>query len=393
MPWAVAAAAVGAGGAIYGANKAANTQGAAAANANQLQAQQYGDTVSRNQPFVQGGTSAYNALLGRLGLSGSSDTTAGYGTLGKVPTAADVMATPGYQFGLDQGQQSLDRRITASGMNGSGAALKAAARYGTDYATTKYDDAFNNNLQAQNATYNQLIGASQLGQASANNTASAGSQYATNAGNNLMGAANASGAATLAGVNAAQGALNQGVSSYNNSNGNVGSYNQYNSLTGYSTNPNPGSSDFEGINTGGGSPTRGGMADGGPVRSEPKIGTYSPVPGGGGGGMSRDAILAQLMARQQQPQPPQRSGMGTLPANPLMSPRGVLAGQEQQAGTYAWGGQVSGPGTQKSDSIPAYLSNGEHVMDAASVTAMGNGNNERGQQKLNMLRARLKMKD
>lgn len=383
----VAGAAISSGSAKSAAGK--QTDAANASNA--LQSQQYDDTVARNQPFVSGGTSAYNALLGRLGLAGTSDTAAGYGTLGKVPTSADVMATPGYQFGLDQGQQALNRQITASGMAGSGAALKAAARYGTDYATTKYDDAFNNLQTANTNTYNQLSGTARIGQASANNTAAAGEGYATTSGNNLQGAANAQGAAGIATGNSITGAINQGLSSYNNSNNGNGGYNQYSTFGGYSTNP-----DNDGMSTnltGGQLPTAGGMADGGPVRSEPKVGTYSPLPSGGGGGMSRDAILAQLMARQQQPQPAQRSGMGTLPANPLMSPRGVLAGQEQQAGTYAWGGQVSGPGTQKSDSIPAYLSNGEHVMDAASVTAMGNGNNERGQQKLNMLRARLKMKD
>jgi tape measure domain-containing protein len=37
----------------------------------------------------------------------------------------------------------------------------------------------------------------------------------------------------------------------------------------------------------------------------------------------------------------------------------------------ASGGSVNGPGTSRSDSIPAYLSNGEHVLNARDVAAMG----------------------
>lgn len=42
-----------------------------------------------------------------------------------------------------------------------------------------------------------------------------------------------------------------------------------------------------------------------------------------------------------------------------------------QVGRYAVGGAVMGPGTATSDSIPALLSNGEHVLDAHDVRAMG----------------------
>jgi hypothetical protein len=42
------------------------------------------------------------------------------------------------------------------------------------------------------------------------------------------------------------------------------------------------------------------------------------------------------------------------------------------------------------DAIPAQLSNGEHVFDEASVTALGDGDNELGQLRLNKLRAMLK---
>lgn len=40
---------------------------------------------------------------------------------------------------------------------------------------------------------------------------------------------------------------------------------------------------------------------------------------------------------------------------------------------YASGGQITGPGTGTSDSIPAYLSNGEYVVKASSVSKYGTG--------------------
>lgn len=212
--WVAAAGAVaGVAGAAISSNAAKSAAGKQTDAANASTAMQqgiYNDTVQRNAPFVQGGTAAYNALLGRLGLGGSG----GPNTLGQVPTAADVMATPGYQFGLDQGQNALGRQLNARGMTNSGAQIKAAARYGTDYATTKYDNAFNNMQGANQQVYNQLTGAAGMGQASANNTASAGQQFGAQAGNNMQGAANAQGAAGIASGNAWANALNQGVSAY-----------------------------------------------------------------------------------------------------------------------------------------------------------------------------------
>lgn len=219
MVWAAVGTAAAAviGGAISAdsARSAANKQSDAANNATALQQGIYNDTVQRNAPFVSGGQSAFNALLGRLGLAGADGSAAsGYGSLGHVPTAAEVMATPGYQFGLTQGQNQLDRLMNARGMSYSGAQLKAAQRYGTDYATTKYDNAFNNLQSGNQQVYNQLMGVSGLGQQSANNTSAYGSQFGTQAGNNMMGAANAQGAAQIANGNAWTNALNQGVSAY-----------------------------------------------------------------------------------------------------------------------------------------------------------------------------------
>jgi hypothetical protein len=119
------------------------------------------------------------------------------------------------------------------------------------------------------------------------------------------------------------------------------------------------------------------FADGGEVRREPVIGSRSPVREGGGGGMSREAIIRAAQPASA-PQPRY--------VDPL-NPRSVNAERERN---MARGGPVRGPGGPRTDSIPARLSNGEHVMDEASVTALGGGDNATGQAILNAMRAHAK---
>ena len=50
--------------------------------------------------------------------------------------------------------------------------------------------------------------------------------------------------------------------------------------------------------------------------------------------------------------------------------------------TAAGGGHIMGPGTGTSDSIPAYLSDGEFVMTADAVKGAGNGDRKKGAAKM-----------
>ena len=90
------------------------------------------------------------------------------------------------------------------------------------------------------------------------------------------------------------------------------------------------------------------------------------------------------------------------PMEPLPDPYGGLTGMDlirQNPGMYgpgvfryaAGGGDVSfprmngaiyGPGTETSDDIPAMLSDGEFVMTARAVRGAGNGDRERGMQRM-----------
>lgn len=205
-----------------GANSAAKAQIAASREANALQRGIYDDTVARNAPFVSGGLASFNALLEKLGLGGDK-TAPGYGSFNKIPTAEDVMAEPGYQFGQREGQKAIDNKLNVQGMTYSGAALKAAGRYNNDYATTKFDGAFNRGEAAKTNQYNKLSGVATLGVNASNHTAAAGTSYATTAGQNIIGGGDARAANSLAQGNILSGAINQGVSSYlRNSGGNQG---------------------------------------------------------------------------------------------------------------------------------------------------------------------------
>lgn len=115
---------------------------------------------------------------------------------------ADPVYQSGLQFGLQQGVQGLERQGAASGMQLSGATLKALARFGNDYGTTKAQGAYDRFNQNKTTKYNRLAGISGTGQTAANQIAQMGQNYAgsvgannintaNNIGSNLIGAGNA----------------------------------------------------------------------------------------------------------------------------------------------------------------------------------------------------------
>lgn len=145
----------------YFANQAAGDQRAATDAAIAEQRRQFDLTRGDFQPYRDAGVDALGQL--RQGMN-------------QQPTAEEVMATPGYQFGLSQGQQGIDRRIAAMGGRVSGAAIKAAGRFATDYATTGYNAAY----QRGQDRLNRLAAIAGVGQTATGASAQAG-QGATNA--------------------------------------------------------------------------------------------------------------------------------------------------------------------------------------------------------------------
>jgi hypothetical protein len=114
------------------------------------------------------------------GVSALSQLSALYGLGGQAPDFSVVTNSPGYQFGLDQGVQALDRSAAARGRLRSGAQDMAITRYGQDYAGTKWGE-----------HANRLAGLAGVGQTATNQLGMYGQNYANQVGQNNMLAANA----------------------------------------------------------------------------------------------------------------------------------------------------------------------------------------------------------
>ena len=218
----ITAAMIGAGGALVGgliassgARSAASTQADAATRAGELQKQQFDEQMRLQEPYRQAGLTSQNRLMDLLGL-GADKSAADYGKYARDFSMADYQADPGYAFRLSEGQKALDRQAAARGGLISGAALKAAGRYGQEMGSQEYGNAFN---RYQTNRTNQLQPLGSLmssGQAAASNQAGAAGQYGSNAGNAMMAAGQAIGAGQLGAANTLAGGLNTAISTYQN---------------------------------------------------------------------------------------------------------------------------------------------------------------------------------
>ena len=210
MPWILPALAFG-GSTLLGASaskSAAKTQAASTDRATELQKEMFEEQNRLQEPFRQGGMAAQNKLLTYFGLPGGTEG-ADYGKYTRDFGMEDFQADPGYNFRLGEGLKSLDRQAAARGGLISGGALKAAQRYGQDFASNEFTNAFNRfqtNRANQLQPLQSLMGA---GQTATNTMGNAAANYGTNAGNLMTsgGAARASG--YVGGANALASGLGQ----------------------------------------------------------------------------------------------------------------------------------------------------------------------------------------
>lgn len=209
--WVAGAAVVGTvGGALISSNAASNAadqQAQGEANALSEQAREFDTTQANEAPYLAAGKTALSQ----------------FATENDTPLdTSKVQLDPGYQFGLQQGQQAIDRQTAAAGGRISGAALKAAAQYGTNYATTGYSAAYDRANQARTDRLNRLAALAGIGQTATSNVNAAGANTA-NATSALMTAAGTNaGAATLAQGNIWGNATNQLAALYGRSNSGTG---------------------------------------------------------------------------------------------------------------------------------------------------------------------------
>lgn len=194
MPPLAIAAGVGSIGSIVGAGinssaigSAADRQSAAASEANTLQRDIYNQTRADQQPWREAGVNALSGL-------GSADFQRDFGM-------SDFQKDPGYDFRMQEGQKAIERSAAARGGLQSGGTLKALGRYGQDYASNEYQNAYNRFNNDRTNRFNRLSSIAGLGQTANAQVGNAGMNYANQVGQNTMGAANAAGAAGIANAN------------------------------------------------------------------------------------------------------------------------------------------------------------------------------------------------
>jgi hypothetical protein len=127
---------------------------------------------------------------------------AGVNALNRMQSG-DVMGMmdPSYKFRLGEGMKALERSAAARGGLISGGALKAAQRYGQEFASNEFGNA-----------YNRLASMAGIGQTATGAMSGAAGQFGANAGNLMTGA----GAARASGYVGGANALTSGLGQYMN---------------------------------------------------------------------------------------------------------------------------------------------------------------------------------
>jgi hypothetical protein len=197
--WMIPAAIIGSS--LIGSNAASNAadvQAGASDRSVALQRQQYEENVARQKPFYDVGVNALPELVAASKYTPFDMT--------------QFQADPGYAFRLSEGQKALERSAAARGGLLSGATGKALQRFGQDYGSQEYTNAFNRYQTERAARLNPLQSLTGMAQTTANTLGNAGQTMATNVGNDITSGAAARASGYVGGANA----LTSGLGSYLN---------------------------------------------------------------------------------------------------------------------------------------------------------------------------------
>lgn len=212
----------------HGASSAANAQKDAANTAAATQLQMYNQTRSDLLPYMTTGTSALGQLANLWGIGPG-----GNGTPNAAAATSALTQFPGYQFGLQQGGQALDRSAASRGLLLSGAQLQDSQKFGTNYAMQ----------QAWQPYVSQLSSMASLGEDAGAKVGNAG----VTSGQGIASSQLAAGQAAAAGQVGVTNSVNQGISSLLSSYGNYATQSPLSSIPGYDANAQYGSSDLTGL--------------------------------------------------------------------------------------------------------------------------------------------------
>ena len=122
-----------------------------------------GTTTGTGQTLSIPGVSGSVNIPGVTTTTGTASTNLGaYGSLMQgysggqfqAPTADQARQTPGYQFGLQQGEGAQQASAAANGTLLTGGTQAALNQFGQNYADTNYNNVYNQALQTYNTNYN-----------------------------------------------------------------------------------------------------------------------------------------------------------------------------------------------------------------------------------------------
>jgi len=212
------AAAIGGGAAIIGGNKAAKVQREATDASTRLQQAQQAE--AQRQFDLQRADLAPYREAGGVALGQIGRGTAEGGEFNRRFTMADYQADPGAEFRRAEGQRGVEASAAARGGILSGGALKALARYNSDFAAGEFGAAERRYQGDLGNRFNRLASLAGVGQ-SATSEGNAASQNfvnqqqaaTNNIANNMQAGANARASQYVNTANAIGGAANS-IGSY-----------------------------------------------------------------------------------------------------------------------------------------------------------------------------------
>lgn len=165
-----------------------------------LQQQMFQQAQQNLQPFMQYGQNALQTLAPLIGIG--ADPMKAQLTSRFDPTIERLEKTPGYKFTLDQGLRNLQNAFAAKGLGSSSNALRGAADYVKDLASTTFQQQFQNYWGENKSIYDMLAGAGNVGANAAGQGAGLASNFGQMMGQGAQGYGNALGMGTLGANNA-----------------------------------------------------------------------------------------------------------------------------------------------------------------------------------------------
>ena len=125
----------------------------------------------------------------------------------------DFEADPGYQFRVNEGQKALERS-GAGRVFDSGATAKDLLRFGQDYGSQEYSNAWNRDNAEKTRLYNFIAGTAGSGQTATNQLINTNSAISRNIGNSIAQGGNVRAAGIVGQANAIQGGIGNASNAY-----------------------------------------------------------------------------------------------------------------------------------------------------------------------------------